>query len=213
MARLTKVKNRNYVLMTPQWLVDSNTQKNNVWFGCNIDIPSTNDNQIVFSTDARDNEYLFKAMVLKSARDFRNLVVKCRVGLVHTGPQDSIFFFIGDEEWNVGFQLMYSYSSGDRFPYLPAEGESGNVMNPIVRRAENVPSSRMNPNVYDMTFRITEEDVVGICSSSLDAGHMVNTTYSNTLDTSNGIFLWAYRGKGSSKYTINFVEVDVSTLE
>lgn len=214
MAKMMKVMNRNYALMTPMWLMDGNLQRSNVWFGCSIDGPSTNDNQIVFSTDAKDNKFLFKVKILESADDFRNLVVKCRVVLVHKGPQDSIYFFVGDEDWNVGFQLAYSYSDGQTCPYFPTEGKSEDIMNPLVRQEVLVPSGGTTiPRIYDMTFNITEKDAVGICSSSLDAGHLVNTTYSNTLDTTSEMFLWAYRGKSSTKYTINFVEVEVSTLE
>lgn len=208
----SKLANRYYRLMTSDWL------QKNATFSVSIDKEKTNQSQLAFSPDSSRFERLFRVQLIPKAKACRGrTVVRLKVGLLHTGAQDNISFLVANKSWAVGFQLTYNYTStGTRTPYRPVEGKTANTLNngnPLVRNEESSTSTQINPRVYELTFQMDEDRAVGICSSALDGGHMIITTYSNTISTSDELFLEAYRGEPSARYILHFVEANVDLLE
>lgn len=203
--------------MTSKWLQRQLQQDSqNVVFSCGY---SGNDLQIVFQSDTSEFEQLFRALVFQPSPKviFSSLVIKCRVGLEHTGSQNTtISFLIGNNGGSaVGFQLTYGLALSNR-PYRSIEGNSGRTLTEILQSQEGntLRNNKLSgyPRFYDMTFYLSKDKAVGICSSSLDEGHSIITTYSKRPKLGQDLFLQVHRESPTASYTLNFVQVAVNTL-
>lgn len=221
-----------HCVMTPQWLV------NYAIMDDSVQISGRNEASLKLEVKADDQNFeniLSVAVVGPQVlTDDADVTVRINIALEHSQPIppasppprpiDPLCVTIADG-WSgrsgrtpahaLGFQIQDPINYRTTGPYQGIEGECGRVLGgnhpPDIKIAGREPLSAQEFVRWPQLFQITllPQWKWGSCYSAIAGGHTISTTFNNSLNLRDGLYLTLFRSQSTETYTINFIEVEV----